>query len=351
MSNKILWLDTETTGLDPVKQDVIQIAGIIEIDGVVEKQFEFKCQPHSWDSVQQQALDVHGYSVADLRTFESPHSVKAQVEALLSRYVSKFDKTDKFILAGYNVGFDARFMKQWWLKAGDKYWGSFVEYKNYDIYPLFQTFSMAMELDIPNHKLVTAAAYFGYEFGAHDALEDIRVTRLVGKDLGRIFKLGCDAYSWAVMHTKRRELMKQYKSNPVDQNCLQCCVAGLFDLELSDVPNVAEFGEKGYWFDEFYEWCKEELKHIPIAVTDDTMDDLYNIEVYERPNGIAHAIICKGIDVVWDPLPEPIPDEIRTTEYKFAFVPIGGLTLQNACRISHVDLICKQQAELNASSE
>ena len=30
---KVLWLDIETTGLDPERHGIVQIAGIIEIDG------------------------------------------------------------------------------------------------------------------------------------------------------------------------------------------------------------------------------------------------------------------------------------------------------------------------------
>lgn len=194
--SKVLWLDTETTGLDPVKQDVIQMAGIIEIDGRVDSQFEFTCQPHSWDNIQQRALDVHGMSVEDLKTFAPPYEVKQQLEGLFSRYINKFDKNDKFILAGYNVDFDARFMKNWWAKCGDKFWGSYVEYKSFDVYPLFKLFCDAAGAIVPNHKLVTAAEYFGISFGdegAHDAMADIRVTREVGLKLRRVMELGLEA--------------------------------------------------------------------------------------------------------------------------------------------------------------
>lgn len=190
--NKILWLDTETTGLNAVKQDVIQIAGMVEINGEVHEEFEYKCQPYSWDDISDQALEVHGYSRDHLKTFDPPTIIKSRVEAILSRWVDKFDKNDKFILAGYNVEFDNRFMREFWKKSGDKYWGSFVEYKVYDGYPLFQAFANAHQLDVPNHKLVTAAEFFGYNFGAHDALEDIQVTRKVVKDLEAIMKIGGD---------------------------------------------------------------------------------------------------------------------------------------------------------------
>lgn len=191
--NKVLWLDVETTGLDAVVNDVIQIAGIIEIDGKVDVEFDFSIQPHNWDNINPKALEVSGTTMDDLLRFEMPHDVKTQLEGLFMRYVDKFDKTDKFVMAGYNVDFDARFMKQFWNKCGDKWWGSFVEYKNYDVYPLFKTYADAAQITVPNHKLVSAAEHFGLSFGdegAHNALGDIRVTREVGNRIKDIFTMG-----------------------------------------------------------------------------------------------------------------------------------------------------------------
>ena len=194
--SKVLWLDTETTGLDAVKNDVIQMAAIIEIDGQVDCSFEFTCQPHNYDNVDQRALDVHGMQMNQLMSFEAPYKVKQQVEGVFKRYIDKFDKNDKFILAGYNVDFDARFMRQWWSKCGDKWWGSYVDYKSFDIYPMFFNYARMAKLSLENHKLVTAAAHFGISFGeegAHDAMADIRVTREVGNELGEIMLAGIKA--------------------------------------------------------------------------------------------------------------------------------------------------------------
>lgn len=49
--SKIIYLDTETTGLDKEKNDVIQVAGIIEIDGKEVERFNIFCQPFSFENV------------------------------------------------------------------------------------------------------------------------------------------------------------------------------------------------------------------------------------------------------------------------------------------------------------
>ena len=176
---KILWLDTETTGLSPWKQDVIQMAGIVEIDGKVMEKFEFKCQPHFWEDIQQQALDVHGYSEEDLAEFPKPAKVWNQFCRVLDTYVDKYDKTDKFIMAGYNVGFDFDFMKSWWSKCEQSYFGSYFEYKQFDVYPLVFLFDQKYNWQMPKHKLVNICEFLSIEIHAHDALADIEATKKV----------------------------------------------------------------------------------------------------------------------------------------------------------------------------
>ena len=193
--SKICWVDVETTGLDKVKQDVIQIAGIIEVNSIVVDEFEFKCQPHSWDNIQQKALDVHGMTLDDLKSFEEPSGVKQQMEIILSRHVNKFDKKDKMVFAGYNTPFDYGFVEEWFKKSGDKYFNSYFHrgfgYHSQliDVYPEFMQYVRATGVQLPNNKLVTAAAHFDIPLQAHDAMADIRATREMSKVLDSFLAL------------------------------------------------------------------------------------------------------------------------------------------------------------------
>jgi hypothetical protein len=109
----------------------------------------------------------------------------------------------------------------------------------------------------------------------------------------------------------------------------------MFDLILEDVPGVHAWSKKGYWFDHFYEWSVKVLKHVPIAVTDDTLEDLYHIAVYENSKGVPHSVIAKCDDIIWDPSPNEKATEIEDTAYRIVFVQLGSLSVQQACRISH----------------
>jgi len=174
---KVLYFDTETTGLSPWKNDVVQIAGIIEIDGKIEDAFEFKCQPHSYENIQQKALDTNGFTIEQLRTFQSPQLVKMLITDIFDKYINKRDKEDKFYPAGQNVQFDIDMMRQFFRKAGDNFWGSYCNYHKIDLLALTTVLKYKGIIDVPNLKLVTIAKYLGIEFDAHDALADIKTTR------------------------------------------------------------------------------------------------------------------------------------------------------------------------------
>ena len=79
MRRKQFWFDTETTGKNEWKQDIIQLAGFIVIDDAIVDEFNWTCQPHKWDEIQDEALAVHGYGIEQLESFESPQIGRAHV--------------------------------------------------------------------------------------------------------------------------------------------------------------------------------------------------------------------------------------------------------------------------------
>lgn len=174
---KVLYFDTETTGLDAAKNDVIQIAGAVEIDGEVKEEFCFFCQPHNWNTVEQSALDIQGRTIEDLKTFGPARKMHGDLIRIFEKYVDRFNKLDKFMPAGQNVRFDIDFMYQFFKKCGDPYFFSWISPIPLDLLPLTTALKFKGIIKPENLKLGTIAAEFGLKFEAHDALEDIRVTR------------------------------------------------------------------------------------------------------------------------------------------------------------------------------
>ncbi len=177
MSRKVLFFDVETTGIDALTNDIVQLSGMIEIDGKIEREFNFKMQPLNWMSISPDALKVTGNTVELLKTFEKPDLVFDQFCDVLGEYVNKFDKNDKFYPAGYNVKFDLDFLQGWFRKMGDKYGtGTWQNWKAIDPLPILQFMDAHQMIALPNYKLQTVCEHFGIEIKAHDALSDIKAT-------------------------------------------------------------------------------------------------------------------------------------------------------------------------------
>lgn len=180
---KTLFLDTETTGTNPKVNDIIQVAGLVEIDNEIKETFKFNCQPFDYSTVEQGALDVNKLTIEQIKTFPMPQVVYKQITTIACKYVNKYDTADKFTLAGQRVGFDADFLNEFFIKNGDKYYGSLFNWRHIDLLSITRLLNYAGIIKTKNDKLVTVAEYFGIEFNAHDALDDILTTRVILKKI------------------------------------------------------------------------------------------------------------------------------------------------------------------------
>ena len=174
-----LWIDVETTGLNELKQDVIQLACIPIINGVTQKSFNEFCQPLDYSTVDKGAERAHGITVTRMKTFQPP----ADMLEKFVTYLKSFNT--KFVIAGYNVGFDKRFVSAMFTKHD----------KSSDFFNLFSldthcTYKRAMavksQIDTHNLKLETLAKAYNIPINAHDALSDISATIEVDKIVGKL---------------------------------------------------------------------------------------------------------------------------------------------------------------------
>lgn len=123
---KVVFFDLETTGTLVNKHGIHQISGMIVIDGEVKETFDFKVQPNPKAEIVQEALDVAGVTKEQILSYPAMGYVYGQFTAILNKYVDKYNKQDKFFLAGYNnASFDNQFLRAWFLQNGDKYFGSY----------------------------------------------------------------------------------------------------------------------------------------------------------------------------------------------------------------------------------
>ena len=181
--SKLFFYDLETTGTNPGRHGIHQISGEIVIDGKTVETFDFKVQPNPKAQIEDAALAVGGVTREQIMAYPPMGQVYTQLVAMLSKYVDKFDKTDKFHLVGYNNrGFDDNFLRGFFLQNGDKFFGSFFWADSIDVLVLASTFLADHRAELPNFKLATVADFLGIDTTAgklHDASFDIFVTKAV----------------------------------------------------------------------------------------------------------------------------------------------------------------------------
>lgn len=196
MVTKMCFIDTETTGVDCKANGLIQIAGIItEFDtqnGTNKPltSFDIKMQPFKGKILTKEAMAVTGITKEEMLTYQSPMEAYNKFIKILGSYVSKFDKKDKFIFAGYNARFDFDFIRSFFEDCGDSYMGSWFYFPPIDIMNLsiFNLFEMRSKL--PNFKLATVAEYLKIEPDGtyHNAMADISQTMKIFEYFYQNFK-------------------------------------------------------------------------------------------------------------------------------------------------------------------
>lgn len=176
-----LWIDVETTGRYSDKHEIIQLACIPVINGVVHAAFNEYCQPTNYGAVEQGAIDAHGISIDRMRSFQMP-------EILIHKFIEYLAQFDtKFIIAGYNVSFDKRFLSAMFTKYNqENSFFSLFDLQIHDVYSRAQ--QVKKELVTANLKLATLAKYFNIQIDAHNAISDIGATIEVDRHIGILLK-------------------------------------------------------------------------------------------------------------------------------------------------------------------
>ena len=178
MHSKIFWFDTETTGLDPHKNAMIQLGAIVEINGQIKEELMFLFKPYPEAEIDDRALQVNNRSKKEIMGFPDCTIALQGLKKKLSKYVNKYNKNDKFICAGFNVGFDIGFLRRTFERCGDNYFGSWFFNAPLDVWTVVSMAILKLGLRLPNYKLVTICDYFNIPIlSEHNAIDDIRGTR------------------------------------------------------------------------------------------------------------------------------------------------------------------------------
>jgi DNA polymerase-3 subunit epsilon len=180
---KILYLDLETTGLNPKQCSIVQLGVTIEIDHEILHNLCIYVKPFDGCVIEPGVEAVHDLIPMAKSSGQTYKEVYVNLIELMSKHVDKYNKKDKFFLIGYNVGFDDGFMREMWKRNRDVYYGSWFWWPPIDVAVLACNHLKSERHRLENFKLSTLAAYLAIDRqgGAHDALSDINLTREIYK--------------------------------------------------------------------------------------------------------------------------------------------------------------------------
>lgn len=193
MQNPMVWIDTETGGVDPRRHALLQVAMIINTQGKETVEYSWNIRPTMNREIDESALKVNNLSREAIAQYPSAEQVKREMESVLGKYVDKFNRSSKFVVGGYNVGFDMDFLRDFWSNQGDQYFGSWFSAYPVDVFKIlchYRYLGILGMRHLPNMQLSTMCNFFGIELSdAHDALADIRATRALYHRIAELVKI------------------------------------------------------------------------------------------------------------------------------------------------------------------
>jgi DNA polymerase-3 subunit epsilon len=174
MKKNYFYVDTETTNTDPRTGAVIGIGAVCN-----GEEFHTLIKPHEGAVVAHKALDVNGLTITELETAPTNKEAVGMLCSFLEKSVDKYDKTDKLIMAGFNVGFDDRFLRSLFQLAGNPFLGAYKWSTLYDVQVPAIAYLQPERGSMENFKLGTVAKQLGIDMAGrklHTALDDIKLT-------------------------------------------------------------------------------------------------------------------------------------------------------------------------------
>lgn len=175
---KILFIDTETTGLDPVKNSLWQLAAYYRNAKGELFTLNLKCKPLDMENISDEALRVCHTTKEALAALPEAKELYTTFRDFL---VQETRDGEKIIWAGYNYRFDQAFVEALFKHFDPRdYIRNFFDRHSVDMLDYMRLLRSMEIVNAPSLKLETAYKMFGIGTEtAHDALEDAKVAYMI----------------------------------------------------------------------------------------------------------------------------------------------------------------------------
>jgi DNA polymerase III epsilon subunit-like protein len=167
----LAFIDTETTGLDPRLQEVIEVAVLTERpDGTLDE-WCTKVKPVRLETADPYALRINGYTAHPELWTTAPTFAE-----IASELTSRLDGT---ILVGHNVGFDLDFLQEGLIRCGSK-----VKLPYHKLDTVSYAYEHLVPKGLTSLSLDAIREFLGWpKDGAHTALVDARDCRRLFREV------------------------------------------------------------------------------------------------------------------------------------------------------------------------
>jgi DNA polymerase III epsilon subunit-like protein len=187
---KLFFFDCETTGLDPLRHDILTLSYIIEINGEFTTAGTLKIRPSNPSTIDPGALLINGLTLDEISSFDPPERAYTWLVAVLSRYVDRYDPADKFWPVAYRADFDYSFLAEFFKRNSDQYFNSYIRTAMLDPLPIIRMLDyLGVISPLPNHKLKTVADALGIPIQAHNSSSDVAALREIFHRIRQYFQI------------------------------------------------------------------------------------------------------------------------------------------------------------------
>jgi DNA polymerase III epsilon subunit-like protein len=172
---RVIWVDTETTGIDTISSGAFEIA-ILVYDGseMVGEKLYYLNPLNDQIKFGEEAFNVNGVSEEKIRSYPPAEKVIPEIVEFLDQYVTP----EGLVFAGYKCGFDYGHLKALFDRCGE-HMETFFSGRMIDVLELVKR-ARAMRIlkHNGNNQLTTLCKALDIpQENAHTALGDIKATR------------------------------------------------------------------------------------------------------------------------------------------------------------------------------
>ena len=170
---RLLFIDTETGGVNEKENSLLSIALICWNNGVTVDKLEIYIKEDNYN-VTERAMDINGLDLSYV--YANGHYPNDAIE-IISNFIHRNFNDEKAVLCGHNVGFDIRFLKELYSKSNKNY-DELISYRSLDTASIFRFLSIAGKFNgVEVNSLDDAIKYFNLSFdNRHTAMGDIEKT-------------------------------------------------------------------------------------------------------------------------------------------------------------------------------